>query len=459
MVAVTPLWDDVFMLIDAARRAEAAVKEMLACADDGAASCSELREGLELSKVIAGVNAAFQVSAAAAVAGRERHGDGGAEALAAGAGLSRHEARNQVKTAEALRATPSLRAAVADGRVSAANARRLAEAADKTSAADVESDPELLAKAETMRPEQFAKDARRWAVDRQGDGGGADHARQRAKRSLRMWNDEDDGMVHLHGAFDAVTGQRIGNRLEAQARRMHDCDKKAAANGDSTKRRSFRQCMADALDKLTSSSGEATAGGTAFADICVVAQVDDHTGELVAELPDGGRLPPHVLDQLACNAKFTGLIYDREGKPIWRTHSVRTATKSQRQILFARHGGCFHCAAHPALCQIHHVQPVSQGGPTRLDNMVPVCWDCHNRIHHNGWRIDTYHGEHTLRPPDPIAYGPARARDSAPANLWAAEQARHAETPSPGDDGTQETSHAERSRSAVSSPSRLFAPA
>ncbi len=446
------------MLIEAARRAEAAVKAMLACADEGAASCSELREGLKISKVIAGVNAAFQVSAAAAVAGRERHGDGGAEVLAASTGLSRHEARSHIKTAEALSTAPRLRGAVADGRVSPANARRLAEAADNTSAADVESDPGLLAKAETMRPEQFAKEARRWAVDRQGDGGVADHARQRAKRSLRVWNDEDDGMVHLHGAFDALTGRRIRNRLEAEARRMHDGDKQSAANGDGKRRRSFGQCMADALDHLTATPGEITDNGAPFADICVIAKVDDHTGEFVAELPDGGRLPAHVLDQLACNAKFTGLIYDREGKPIWRAHSVRTATKSQRQILYARYGGCFHCAAHPALCQIHHIQPVSQGGPTRLDNMVPVCWDCHNRIHHHDWRIHTYHGEHTLRPPDPIAYGPARARDPAPANLWAVEQPRRADRPSPGDDGTQETSHAERSRSAVSSDSsRLFA--
>ena len=399
------------MLIEAARRAEAAVKEMLACADEGAASCPELLEGLEISKVIAGVNAAFQVSAAAAVAGRERHGDGGAEVLAAGAGLSRHEARSQVKTAEALSETPRLRDAVAGGRVSTANAKRLAEAVDKTSAADVESDRELLSNAETMRPEQFAREARRWATERQGDGGAADHARQRSKRRLRMW-DGDDGMVHLHGEFDVVTGRRIRNRLEVEARRMYDDDKKKSANGDGRRRRTFHQCMADALDNLSSTPGEVAAAGTPFADICVVAHVDDHAGELVAELPDGGRLPSDVLEQLACNAKFTGLVYDREGKPIWRTHSMRTATKAQRQILFARYGGCFHCAAHPALCQIHHIRPVSQGGSTRLDNMVSVCWDCHNRIHHNGWKIHKRpDGHHTLHPPDRIHHGPAAGPD------------------------------------------------
>ena len=362
------------MLIETARQAETAAREMLAIVNEGSASSAEIREALAVSKAIAAINSAFQAAGAAAVAGRERHGDGGAEVLASTAGLSRREAHSQVKAAEAIRSTPRLREAVESGRVSVANAKRLAAAVDKTSADDVEADSDLLAKAESMRPEQFTKEARRWVTDRDGDGGAVEHARQRARRCLRMW-DADDGLVHLHGQFDAVTGERIRNRLRTEAARMFDVDKqnakKNATNGGAV-RRTFDQCMADALDNLSSTPGEAAATGAPFADICVVAHVDDRTGEIVAELPDGGRLPSGVLERLACNAKFTGLIYDREGKPIWRAHSARTATKAQRQILFARYGGCLHCAAHPALCQIHHIRPVSQGGSTRLDNMVPV---------------------------------------------------------------------------------------
>ena len=97
------------MLIEAARRAEAAAKEMLALVTE-AVSCAEILEALAVSKATAGVNSAFQVAGAAAVAGRERHGDGGAEVLAASAGLSRREAHSQVKTAEALRKRARCRA-------------------------------------------------------------------------------------------------------------------------------------------------------------------------------------------------------------------------------------------------------------------------------------------------------------------------------------------------------------
>ncbi len=471
------------MLIEAARRAEAAASEMLELVGAGAASCSELREMLAVSRSAMAALSAAQVSAAAAVAGRERHGDGGAEVLAGSAGLSRREARSHLKTAEALREAPAAREAVESGRVSAANARRLAEASETAGARAVDGDGELLAKAVSMRPEQFAREARRWTVDRDGDDGESQHRRSRARRCVRVW-DGDDGMVHLRGELDPVTGRRVANRLRSQAARMHNADKKAPADG--TSRRSFGQCMADALDALTTTntptdnphnndndtrtgssrsndtsgraggshnndsgshnndsgshnndsgshnndsgshnndtSGRAGGsgrsvggGGRPIADICVVAHVDGATGRLVAELPDGTRLPRAVLEELSCNAKLTGLVYDRDGKPIWRTHSVRTATEAQRQILLARHGGCFHCAAHPALCQIHHIKPVAQGGSTKLDNMTPVCWDCHQKIHHHNWRIrKNPDGNHTLHPPEQTRHGPAHAPDPPP---------------------------------------------
>ena len=400
------------MLIEAARRAHTAAKEMLSLVSEGSVSCAEMREMLEVSKATAAVLSAVQTSAAASIAGRERHGDGGAQVLAEAAGMAQRDARARVKTARVIETAPAVRDAVESGRVSQANARRLAEAIDKTGAADVESDGELLAKAESMRPEQFAKEARRWTAEHQVDGGESEYRRLRARRRVRIW-DGDDGMVHLHGEFDPVTGQRIANRLRAQAARLYDTDKQAAADNGSTQRRSFDQSMADALDNFTSGAGVGSAGsgrGKPAADICVVAHVDDATGKLIAELPDETRLPAVVLDQLACNARLTGVIFDRIGKPIWRTHSGRKVTEPQWQLLIAKWGGCFHCGANPGICQGHHIEPVSRGGPTKLDNLVPVCWTCHQRIHHDGWWIlKRPDGNHTLHPPDRTHHGPAQA--------------------------------------------------
>ena len=398
------------MLIEAARRAEAAAKEMLALVNGGSVSCAEMREALAVSKAITVVNSAFQTGAAASIAVRESHGDGGAEVLAGVAGLSRRDAHSQVKTARMIESAPAVRDAVQEGRVPIANAKRLAEAVEKTSADEVESDGDLLAKAESMRPEQFTKEARRWAADHQGDGEG-DYRRQRAKRCVRIW-DADDGMVRLHGEFDPVTGKRIANRLQAEARRLCDADKRDASKGNGGERRSFGQCMADALDNLTGSTSNPT--GKPRADIALVAHVDEGTGRLIAELPSGERLPSAVLEEAFCNAEVTPVIFDTKGRPIWCGYAKRTATDAQFKLLIAQYGGCFACGANPAMCQPHHINPWARHGRTDINNLVPACWDCHNKIHYRGWQIVTRNGQHTLHPPDPVHYGPARAPERPP---------------------------------------------
>ena len=404
-----------FMLIEAARRAHTAAREMLALVNAGDGSCAEMREMLAVTRAAVAVLSAVQTSAAAVVADRERHGDGGAQVLADAAGLSQRDARSQLNTAQVIEAVPAVRDAVESGRVSQANARRLAEVIANTSAADVESDRDLLAKAESMRPEQFVREARRWSADHQPDGGESEFRRLRARRRVRIF-DGDDNMVHLRGEFDPVTGKRIANRLRAEARHLYDTDKQHDnATDGAAERRSFDQCMADALDNLTNSTSSAgnRGGGKPMADICVIAHVNDDTGELIAELPDRTRLPAAVLDELACNARLTGVIYDRKGKPIWRSDSSRTATKPQWQLLIAKWGGCFHCGANPAICQGHHIVPASRGGPTKLENLVPVCWTCHQRIHHHGWQILKHpDGNHTLHPPDRTRHGPAHAPEA-----------------------------------------------
>ncbi|MCE2511336.1 MAG: DUF222 domain-containing protein [Acidimicrobiia bacterium] len=398
------------MLTESARRAETAATEMLACVNEGSVSCEELREALEISKAFMAAGAAFQAGAARIIAQAERHGDGGAQVLADATGMFRRDALGQVKTARVIEAVPAVRDAVESGKVSRANAKRLAEAIERAGTEAVAADGELLDKAASMRPEQFVREARRWTADHDGDGGASEHRRQRARRCVRVF-DADDGMVHLRGQFDTVTGHQITNRLRTEARRLYDDDKQHA--GDS-QRRSFDQCMADALDNLTSSTTN-LGGGKPFADICVVAHVDDDTGELIAELPDGERLPKAVLEQLSCNAKLTGVVYDRKGKPIWRTQSRRTVTEAQWQLLIAKWGGCFHCGANPGICQGHHIDAASQGGPTKLDNLVPACWSCHHRIHHHNWQIHkSPDGWHTLHPPDRTHHGPAHAPEAPP---------------------------------------------
>ena len=242
------------MDISHAQRAEAALTQMLASVGD--ASASELRRDLGTSKAIESKLAAYQSRAAATLASLERHGDGGAGVLRHATGVSRRRAQSQARTARVLEDMPAVREALEDGRVTFANAARLAQAAEGTGSGAVEADASLLANAESMTDDRFAREARRWTASHQRDDGEADYQRRRARRWLRLW-DGDDGMTQLRGELDPVTGERIRNRLEAEARRLR---RSAGRGGDSEGggtggegegKLSFVQAMADSLDGLT----------------------------------------------------------------------------------------------------------------------------------------------------------------------------------------------------------------
>ena len=515
------------MLIETARRVGNDLTTMITAVNSGAAATDDIREALAISKAIGAKFQAFQSTAAAMVAVRERHGDGGAAVLAQAVGVSRRHAGAQARTNEMLKSMPAARGAVESGEMSFENARRLADAAAKTDASAVESDESLLAQAVTLGEDDFARSARRWALRQQSDGGEADYARRRARRCVRFW-DGDDGMVHLKGEFDPLTGRRIQHRLEADARRALRLDRQQA--GATGTARTLAQCMADTLQDITlnaancahthntanggsvggsshhsprtaknsssseaqpaarpetlngdgghetshsghrantatnatpdsspasggydctnsapNNSGVASAAGcqctnsepratgagelgvkgvgfggcgcgksSARAQVAVVAHLDAAQSKLVGELAGGEPLPASVLEELLCNAEAFGVLFSDRGKPLWQGNKKRFADDNLMRALIARDGACVGCGAHYAICEGHHIEPVSQGGRTNIDNMVLACGRCHHRVHHDGWQVVVHADRYSIEPPQRVHYGPAHAPERAP---------------------------------------------
>ena len=428
------------MVIELVERLDAAASELLAWLRRGEASSQELLGVLSGTKAVRGKLDAVQALVAAGVAGSRGHGDSGAHVLAESTGMSRHDARSQVRTAAAVGAMPAVRDAVEEGRISSTNAKRLADALEKTSAREIESDGELLAKAESLAPERFAKEAKRWTAERQADGGEAEHRRLRAARAVRIW-DGDDGMVHLYGQFDPVTGRRIRSRLNKEAHRLLDADYKQARGGagkNSAHRlldadykqarggagkgrvragggaaRSLTQCMADAFENMT---GGAAGGGRPYVDIALVARLDSETEKLMASTADGDPLPAGVIERLSGESSWFGLVLSAKGVPMWKGRNIRRATESQFQALMALYGGCAGCGEPDEhKVHAHHTDPFAWGGRTDLDNLLPLCWGCHDKIHDHRWQVVAVgDGKHTIRPPDRIHHGPAHMPDTAP---------------------------------------------
>lgn len=398
------------MMKEAIRRAEAALDDVLALCKCGDASTAELRVGLGAFKSMRAKLDACQTHAAGGLAARERHGDGGAGVLAQTAGLSRKEAAGQVKTAQRLQALPDVQRAVEDGQVSFANARVLANASEKTSPEAVAEDSELLAKASSLPADEFAREASRWSAQRKADSTEADWQRLRRRRRLSIW-DGDDGMVHLRGEFDPVTGAKLRKRLNEQAEAFRRGDRKHADGED----RGHDQRMADALEALTA---DGTGGGAnrrtgRRADISIVQHLSADGTRDFAEIAGGAVIPQSVLEEHMCNASVAGIVFSDKGVPLWHGHSKTIATEAQFRALIAKYGGCAGCGAPPLLCQAHHIRPVSQGGATDITNMIPLCWHCHHKVHHHNWRVvPDGRGLRTIAPSDRIRHGPAHATEA-----------------------------------------------
>ena len=490
------------MGIETARQVREGLAELIRLVNDPATPTSDVREVLSQSKALGAQVSVLQADAAVVVSAREHHGDSGVGVLARSAGLSRRDAAGQVQTAQSLQSMPAVRDAVQAGQVSVANAKTLARASAKTSAAQVDGDAELLDKAAEMSVEQFAREAGRWAVKRQDDGGEDEYRRQRARRRLSIW-DGDDGMVHLRGELDPVTGAKVRKRFLLEAERLRRVDLHSSGG----EKRSLNQRMADALDTLSGygsiysnaasatptghdrggtgattnassavresgrgpkegrggvshngkwghasqATGEVTATesarlslsgrddsnrtigggkcgcvGRPSADITIVQHLSaDGTGAF-AEIAGGGVIPPSVLEEYFCNARIKGVVFSREGLPLWHSHAKRLATKAQMSALRALYGACGGCGADMWVCQGHHIKPVSEGGTTDINNLMLLCWACHQKVHHHRWRVvPDGRGLYTIAPPERIRYGPAHAPDPLPAHGPPPRTARH----------------------------------
>ena len=83
------------------------------------------------------------------------------------------------------------------------------------------------------------------------------------------------------------------------------------------------------------------------------------------------------------------LVLDGRSVPIDVGRSKRLATVHQRRALEAIY---LHCAIPDCEvifdhCNIHHIEYWENGGPTDLNNMVPLCSQHHHAAHEGGWKL------------------------------------------------------------------------
>jgi hypothetical protein len=94
-------------------------------------------------------------------------------------------------------------------------------------------------------------------------------------------------------------------------------------------------------------------------------------------------------------AEIVPVVLNGRGEALAVGRSQRLATPAQRAALRAMHRTCVGvtCDVPFDACQVHHVIPWDDGGPTDLQNLAPLCNEHHHLVHEGGWKL-------TLTPTD-----------------------------------------------------------
>ncbi len=351
--------------------------------------------------------------------------------LGAGGHVRAATARREHRRSETVAEFDLVAAAVADGRIGAAQVDVLADAATKLTGEQRHclNQAELVAAAAREPVDVFARRMRRVVDQLRLDSAGADATAKQQASSWRAWFNQATGMGHVHGEFDPEQFEAIQQSIESQTARL--------ANQGGVTRNANLAAQA-AYDLLTESGST----GSGLPHIGVV--IDWKTfsqgqhSETRQETVGGHPLTSEAVARLACHAIVQRVVVDDRGVPINVGRRHRTATNAQWLAIRAIYRACaWHGCERPlSWCQLHHVHEWENGGPTDLDNLVPLCSQHHHAVHEGGWslklwnnrRLDAYspdgHHQVTTHPdrlPQPAI---RRHRSPPPAQVTATTRGR-----------------------------------
>jgi hypothetical protein len=159
--------------------------------------------------------------------------------------------------------------------------------------------------------------------------------------------------------------------------------------------------MGEAGRRLLNSGALPPAGGTPVT-VLVTTTIDElQAGQGAARTGHDDVISISTLLAMSSDARILPVICDQEGGVLAYGRGRRLASTGQRLALVARDGGCsFPGCDRPApWCEVHHVIPWLDGGPTDLDNMCLVCRFHHREFEQRGWEAVMIGGVPHWRPP------------------------------------------------------------
>lgn len=263
-------------------------------------------------------------------------------------------------------------------------------------------------------------------------------------RSFRLGR-ERDGLVWVRGAlipdvaakFTALANAYLSPRT---APAFLDEEELAAHNLDHdprTKDQQRHDIFAGILDTAARSAETPTLGGAAPVVMVSVRHSDLDADRGVGHI-DGLETPVsmRVVKQYTCTGGIQRVVFDDSGRIIELGSPERCFTPQQRRAIALRDGQCSipSCRVPAAWCEIHHVDPAENGGPTHTDNGLLLCWFHHRSLGTSGWQLRMINGAPHVKAPHwydpaqqwrPTAGSRVRRRDATENVLIRPRSVRH----------------------------------
>ncbi len=296
-----------------------------------------------------------------------------AHRLSREASTSVNSAKVEVRRARALRTMPHTFAALSDGDLSPDHVDLLARANDSGRCVQFSEHEELLVR--LCKPLRYAEAVKTVDYWRQRADAAASedeaHRRDAGRRATAVVT--LDGMVDVRAWLDPIGGATFKNELDRLERQLYLADKRTGNERTVTQRR------ADAMVEMATRSRTAPPGGLrprplitflvghdSFARVCELA-----TGTVITP----GQIVPHLAD-----ADIERIVFDGPDRVI-SVSRRRRFIGALRRAIEVRDRHCQHpsgCDEPAENCDIDHIVPYSDGGPTSQDNGRIECHP-HNR--------------------------------------------------------------------------------
>lgn len=349
----------------------------------------------------------------------------GAAWLAANTSASRPAAASMLKLARSLRSMPRSAAALAAGDIGVAQARILAAARSEAPDVFAQHEDMLVEQAKSLRADEFSRAASFWIAHANPDGQRDRDAERYVSRHVRL-SAGFGGMWSLDGHLTADLGEALRDALDCIARRMYRSDKALAeANADAGLMRSAGQRRHDALEELARAQRSSADGGeavnvpsiTAVVHVEALAEIHGDAGDPVGESAGGAMITRARAERHLCDCSLSRVVMGPDSVPIDLGGASRLASPAQRRALAVAYRGCAFpgCDCPPGWTSAHHVVHWVHGGPTDLDNLIPLCSFHHHCVHEGGFTVRREHpGQLAFSRPDGTALEVPRGRAPDP---------------------------------------------